>query len=168
MGKIHRALRNMIKAFLFKLWRLLPIPIWLQWRIVWLLVPKFMVGAVAVILNDQGQILIFRHTYRKDHPWGLPGGWLDHDEESFDTIVRELREEAGMTIEVERLLYVGTSKQYPRIDIAYLCRHIAGEFRPCAEVSAARFVDLESLEPDMEPGHYDLLRKALDGNLPRG
>jgi ADP-ribose pyrophosphatase YjhB (NUDIX family) len=151
-----------MKAFLFRLWRLLPIPKWAQWRIIWLLVPKFMVGAVAVILNEKGQVLLFHHTYRKDQPWGLPGGWLDHDEESIDTIVRELREEAGMTIEVERLLYAGTSKQYPRIDIAYLCRHIEGEFRPCAEVSEARFVDFETLESDMEPGHFDLLKNALD------
>ncbi len=151
-----------MKAWLFKLWQWLPIPQWAQWRIVWLLVPKFMVGAVAVILNDRGQVLIFQHTYRKAQLWGLPGGWLNHDEESCDTIVRELHEEAGITIEVERLLYVGTSKQYPRIDIVYLCRHIAGEFRPCAEVSAARFVELESLENEMEPGHYDLLRRALD------
>lgn len=150
-----------MKALLFSLWRWLPIPPWLQWRIVWLLVPKFMVGAVAVILNDAGQVLLFHHTYRKGQPWGLPGGWLNHEEESFDTIVRELREEAGITIAVERLLYAGTSKQYPRVDIAYLCRHVAGEFRPSAEVSEARYVDLESLEPDMEPGHYDLLMKAL-------
>ncbi len=156
------SLTEMLKTWLFTLWRLLPFPLSVQWRLVWLLVPKFMVGAVAVILNEKGQVLIFHHTYRKDAPWGLPGGWLNRAEESFDTIVREMREEAGITVEVERLLYVGTSKQYPRIDIVYLCRHIAGEFRPCAEVSDARFVDIETLESEMEPGHYDLLKNALE------
>ena len=146
---------------LLKLWGWLPIPHWLRWRIMWMLMPKFLVGASALIFDETGKILVFHHTYRTTYPWGLPGGFLNHNEDGFQAIVRELQEEAGLTIEVEQLLWSGTSRHYPRIDMFYLCRHIQGDFRPSAEVSDARFVEFEALEEIMEPEHYEMIRHTL-------
>ena len=63
-------------SFLLRVWRWLPLPEWGRWRLAWLLTQKFLVGVMAVVFDDQGQILLFNHTYRREHPWGLPGGWL--------------------------------------------------------------------------------------------
>lgn len=150
-----------LRPLLFNLWRWLPIPLWVQWRVIWLIVPKFMVGAVAVILDDTGKILLFHHTYRKDYPWGLPGGWLNHNEDAVHALIREMHEEAGITITVQQPLFVGTSRQYPRIDLFFLCRHVAGEFTPSDEVLEAQFVEVEELEAIMEPQMYLGLTRAL-------
>lgn len=150
-----------MKSLLFKIWRWLPLPYQIRWRIMWLFVPKFLVGAAALIFDDDGRILLFHHTYRKKYPWGLPGGFLNCNENAVQAIVREMQEEAGFTIQVERLLWIDTSQQYPRVDIFYLCRHVHGEFRPSDEVSEARFFDRAAIAQVMEPELYVMFTRAL-------
>src|SRR5690606_21783037 len=60
----------------------------------------------AVIRDDQGCILIAR---RPDHVhqgglWEFPGGKLEDGEQRFDGLVRELREELGITVTQARPL----------------------------------------------------------------
>jgi 8-oxo-dGTP diphosphatase len=150
-----------LMPFLFKLWRWLPIPFWAEWRLLWVILPKFLVGAIAVIVNAQGQVLLFYHTYRKQRPWSLPGGWLQTGEDASHAIVRELQEEAGLTIIVQQPLMIATSPLYPRIDVFFVCRHVAGEFRASPEVAEARFFEVETLESVLEPGMYPMLIDAL-------
>ena len=65
-----------MKSFLLKIWKALPTSEILRGSLVWLITQKFLVGVVGVVLNDVGQILLVKHTYRGKYPWGLPSGWL--------------------------------------------------------------------------------------------
>jgi ADP-ribose pyrophosphatase YjhB (NUDIX family) len=146
---------------LFKLWRWLPIPFWAEWRFIWCITQKFLVGAIAVIFDREGKILLFQHTYRRKYPWGLPGGWLKYGEDADQAIKRELQEEAGFTIHVKKPLLIGRSKEYPRIDLVFLCEYRQGEFRPSAEVSEAHFFEIEALSQLLKPEEYDLISHAI-------
>jgi len=67
--------------------------------------PAHRVGTTAIV-RDGPRILLARHTYRKG--WTLPGGMLGWNEHPGETIVREMREEAGLaTVAVgEPFVYV--------------------------------------------------------------
>ncbi|HNB54232.1 MAG TPA: NUDIX domain-containing protein [Anaerolineales bacterium] len=135
-------------SLLLRLWGSLPLPSRLRWAIVSLFVPKFAVGVVGVIFNEQGEILLFHHTYRgKRYPWGLPGGWLDPRENPAEGIVREIREETGLTIEVVRPLLIENALIFRRLDLIYLCKIIAGTFHPSTEVDAIQYFRRETLPP---------------------
>ena len=95
------------------------------------------------------------------YPWGLPGGWLKYGEDADQAIQRELQEEAGFSIHVKKPLLIGRSKYYPRIDLVFLCEYRQGEFRPSAEVSEARFFEIEALAQLLEPEEYDLISQAI-------
>jgi len=150
-----------MKEFLFKLWRWLPIPFWAEWRFIWCITQKFLVGAIAVIFDREGKILLFRHTYRRKYPWGLPGGWLKYGEDADQAIKRELQEEAGFSIHVKKPLLIGRSKYYPRIDLVFLCEYLHGEFRPSAEVSEARFFEIEAVPQLLKPEENDLITRII-------
>ncbi|HSE22063.1 MAG TPA: NUDIX hydrolase [Pyrinomonadaceae bacterium] len=60
---------------------------------------RFTVTAGAVIQNDQGQVLLLKHTFRAGSGWGLPGGFLQGGEQPIDGLRRELREEIGLELE---------------------------------------------------------------------
>ena len=150
----------MLLRILLYLWRVLPLPERLRWLILWRGNAHFMAGAAALIRDDAGHILLFKHTYRRRHPWGLPGGWLGRGEGLEEGIKRELREEAGLEIAVDRLALSELEVRYRRIDLLYLCHITGGAFRPSAEVSACAYFPPQAL-PDILPEQRRLIVRAL-------
>src|SRR5262245_21820721 len=98
--------------FLLHVWRLFPN--WLHVLATRIVRPKYVVGISAMVFDEQGRILLFKHTYRR-LAWGLPGGGLEYREQPQDAIAREFFEETGITIEVQRLLLSESSRFYPHI-----------------------------------------------------
>ncbi len=56
---------------------------------------KFHIGVKALIENGEGEILITRGT--SSEYWDLPGGRIDEGEGIKDALLRELKEEIGVT-----------------------------------------------------------------------
>lgn len=59
---------------------------------------------VAGILLYQNQVLI--HRSMKDDFYAFPGGRVEMFERTEDTIVREMEEELGVTVRVDRLVWI--------------------------------------------------------------
>lgn len=58
-----------------------------------------------------GAVLLVRVNASGDPDYGKwmwPGGGIEHGEHPRDAVVRELKEETGLTVEVGRLLHVGS------------------------------------------------------------
>ena len=83
---------------------------------------RFSVGAVGVVFNDAGQILLLKHVYRPRYLWGLPGGWVSRRENPARTVERELMEETGLQVRVLAPLWVDQGVWLDHLDLAYLCR----------------------------------------------
>ena len=64
---------------------------------------SFRLASYAVCLDQERVLLVF---HRPTSHWTLPGGGVEHGEDPIDTVIRELREEAGLDGRVERLLGV--------------------------------------------------------------
>jgi 8-oxo-dGTP diphosphatase len=82
--------------------------------------PKYSIGVVGVIMNDAHEILIVEHVFHPRRPWGLPGGWINFNEDPAEAVAREIREELGLTVAVNKLLLM-VRTQFNHLDIAYLC-----------------------------------------------
>ena len=81
---------------------------------------RYTVGVAAVILDSSERILLVEHAYHPRYPWGLPGGWIDHDEEPRLAISRELKEELQIDAGDIRILHISKTARN-HIDLAYLC-----------------------------------------------
>jgi 8-oxo-dGTP diphosphatase len=104
------------------------------------------VAVAALVFDERGRILLFKHTYRK-LAWGIPAGGLEHGEQPKDAIVREFFEETGMTLEVQRLLLANSSRYFQHVSLVYLCRAPKGEFRESHEISEIQYFDVNNLPP---------------------
>ncbi|MGA7730986.1 MAG: NUDIX domain-containing protein [Chloroflexia bacterium] len=66
---------------------------------------RFSTRAVAVIVDrDERRVLVSRAAI--DDFWALPGGRIEIGETSSEAVMREMREELGVEVEVGRLLWV--------------------------------------------------------------
>jgi len=135
-----------MKTFLLRIWKQLPLE--LKILISRMLRPKYMVAVAAVIFDGDGNILLGKHTYRKNHPWGILAGNLEYGEAPEAAIVRELYEETGLETEVQRLLKVVSAREDHHISLVYLCTILKGTFAPTSEISAVQYFPLNEL-PDM-------------------
>jgi ADP-ribose pyrophosphatase YjhB (NUDIX family) len=58
----------------------------------------------CAVFDDAGQILLVREA--ADGRWSLPGGWADIGASPAENAMREVREESGCTVIIERLLAI--------------------------------------------------------------
>ena len=148
-----------MNKWLYWLWRVLPIPKKMRGPILWVGNRKFIIGIAALIFNERGEILLFKHTYRTDCDWGFPGGYLKGREDPGDAIKREIWEEAGLQVRILGLLEIIRSEEMPRLEVLFRAE-LLGElrFKPSHEVSEARFFPLDGL-PELLPEHQALITK---------
>jgi 8-oxo-dGTP pyrophosphatase MutT (NUDIX family) len=90
-----------------------------------------------VVLLQGNRILLARHARGDQEYWVLPGGAVEPDEDVEAAAVREVWEETGLEIALERLLFVDGPREAEGIAIrrprhTYLGRIVGGELR-CVE-----------------------------------
>jgi ADP-ribose pyrophosphatase YjhB (NUDIX family) len=98
-----------------------------------------------------GKILLVQE--RSDGGWTMPGGWGDVGETPSAMVRREVWEESGFEVRVDKLLAVYDANRVPgelmefyhAYKIVFLCTITGGETRPSNETSAVDFFDLEHL-----------------------
>lgn len=140
------------------LWRVLPIPTAVRRAYVQVTNPRFLVGAVAYIQDQAGNVLLFHHTYRQRWAWSLPGGYLEVGESPEEGLARELREESGFQVEPGQILSA-TFFSRGQLDLLIACKISGGSFRPTPEVDACRYVPASELRRIL-PNHWLLLQHA--------
>lgn len=122
------------------------------------LLPHFMVGVVGVIRNQDDEILVLRHTYRGEHPWGLPTGFLEHGEQPDAALRRELVEECGFSVDLDAIFTVYVSSDHPYVNIVYSGTVRGGAFHPGTEVTQVGFFPHSSLPP-LSPDQAHLVER---------
>lgn len=126
----------MLKRIAVIVWRRLPG--WTRAALTWCLNAHFIVGAVAIIQDQDDRVLLARHTYRRSLPWALPGGWVRRGEDQATRSCGRFTEETDLTVEVIGPLTV--QREGPRhLTIVYAAHVRGGAFRSSAEVSEVRF-----------------------------
>jgi 8-oxo-dGTP diphosphatase len=112
-----------------------------------LVAPRQPVGAVGAVFDGDGKVLILEHAFRTDFPWGLPGGWVERGEDPRETVIRELREELGLDVDVRELVLCAAvgrrrrSTHPPHVGLAYYCRLLSGAKRQSMEVLGFEWID---------------------------
>lgn len=66
----------------------------------------YMIVRATGILIENAKILLLDQDVNAKRRWSLPGGKVEADEKLGDCLIREVREETGLDVEIVRLLYV--------------------------------------------------------------
>lgn len=68
----------------------------------------YVAGIHVLVQKGDKYLLLKRSTYDRHSPgcWDLPGGGVEFDEQPLDAAIRETKEEAGVDIELGKILYI--------------------------------------------------------------
>lgn len=121
--------------------------------------PTHLVSVAALVTNEQGDILLVNSPRRG---WEYPGGLIEPGETFQQALHREIREEAG--VEVEITGFVGICKNIERdiVNIDFTARYVSGELTPSEESTEVIWT---SPEEAMKLITFPLTKKRLANML---
>lgn len=118
-----------------------------------------LVSVATLVVNGEGRILLVKSPWRG---WEYPGGLIEPGETFNEALRREVREEAGVEIEV--LGFVGICKNIERdvVNIDFVSRYVSGDLTTSDESTEVIWADpLDA----MELVTFPLTKKRLSNML---
>lgn len=121
--------------------------------------PTHLVSVAALVTNDQGEILLVNSPWRG---WEYPGGLIEPGETFQEALHREVREEAGVEIEITG--FVGICKNVERniVNIDFTAKYVTGELRTSEESTEVIWATPEEAYNMIS---FPLTRKRLENML---
>ena len=120
-----------------------------------------MIKVVAALIKNDNKVLLARRSTGDINvfgKWEFPGGKVEQDENEFDAIEREIKEEFELTIKAREFI-TNNVCEYPTkvVDLRlYKCDYVSGEFN-LHDHSEYKWVDKEELlEYDLAPADIPL------------
>lgn len=127
--------------------------------------PRHSVSVAAAIVRDDGRILAIRR--RDNGHWEPPGGILELAERIEDGVIREVHEETGLTVAVERLTGIYKNMNRDIIALVFRCHVTNGTPRPTDEVTNTAWLAPDELRDHMNEAYAVRLTDALTtANVP--
>jgi 8-oxo-dGTP diphosphatase len=121
--------------------------------------PKHSVSVAGIVVRDDGRVLVIR---RDDNGhWEAPGGVLELDESFEAGVRREVLEETGLEVTVERLTGVYKNLTLGIVALVYRCRPAGGEPRVTDEAREIRWMTTEEVYSAMTPAFGVRVSDAL-------
>ncbi|GEA89730.1 NUDIX hydrolase [Cellulomonas cellasea] len=128
-------------------------------------------SVVAIVTDDEGRVLLIHKT--DNDLWALPGGGHEIGESIADTVVREVKEETGYDVAVERVTGLYTDPRHvmayddgevrQQFSIAFRARLLGGEPAISSESKAVEWVGEEAISHlELHPSMRLRIEHALD------
>jgi ADP-ribose pyrophosphatase YjhB (NUDIX family) len=114
---------------------------------------SLVVGSSAVVVDDEGRILLQRRSDSGN--WALPGGAMDIGETFAQSVVREVKEETGFDVRIERIVGIYSDPGHvfayddgevrQEFSICLACKIVGGRLAVSSESTDVRFVPFEEV-----------------------
>ena len=128
--------------------------------------PKHSVSVAGVVVRDDGRILAIQR--RDNQSWEPPGGVLELDETFEAGVRREVFEETGVAIEVERLTGVYKNMRRDVVALVFRCRPLGIGLRSTSEAVRVAWLTVDEIAQNMTAAYSVRVTDALtDGPAAR-
>ncbi|MCL2773748.1 MAG: NUDIX hydrolase [Oscillospiraceae bacterium] len=121
--------------------------------------PIHIVCAAGIVENGKGEILLVKNRYR--YCWEIPGGQVEEGENLIEAVVREVKEESGANVIVEKLVgIVSNTGKYEdnnfgaiptKVIFDFICKYIDGDLCESDETSDPTWVRKDEILNYIQP-----------------
>ena len=116
--------------------------------------PTHIIAVDGIIENDNNEILLVKNRHHGEYT--VPGGQVEIGENLIEALKREIREEAGVEVEVGKLIcvssntctyegYNGYGMIPTKVMFGFTCKYISGELQTSDETSETIWVKKEEV-----------------------
>lgn len=120
----------------------------------------FTIGVFAAIFDEENRILF---CHRTDYDlWNLPGGALEKKEAPWVGVVREVKEETGLDVEVMDLVHISNNPGKDDIVFLFTCKVIGGKLTLNDEADKIKYFAFADIPHNTVPKHVIRLKDYLD------
>ena len=113
-----------------------------------------LIGVGAIIMNRNKMLIVKRANEPAKGLWSVPGGVVELGEQLYEALKREVKEETGLEVDIERLVAAVDNIvfdeegriQYHYVLLDYLCRPRGGALKAAGDVHDIQWVPLEALQ----------------------
>jgi ADP-ribose pyrophosphatase YjhB (NUDIX family) len=125
--------------------------------------PEFTIGCFTIVIKNGKVLLIQREDNGK---WAIPGGGLQYGEWPQHCAAREIYEETGFKVKVQKLTGVYVKRKANNIVLAFRGEIIGGRQKLSDETLAVGFFPLDKLPSSLIPTHRQRIEDAINPTGP--
>ncbi len=117
------------------------------------------VSVAGLVCNDKDEILMVESPRRG---WEYPGGMVEPGESLQDALIREIKEEAGVDVEITGFIGICKNVQKDVVNIDFSCKYLEGKLTTSDESLRVKWVKKDEA---LELVTFPLTRKRLKNML---
>ncbi|WP_394429900.1 NUDIX hydrolase [Streptomyces sp. SGAir0957] len=125
--------------------------------------PLHSVSVAGIVVRDDGRVLVIRRA--DNGRWEPPGGVLERDEAIEDGVCREVYEETGIKVHVERLTGVYKNMTIGVVALVFRCRPDGGHEQLSDESTAVTWLAPDEAMASMSEAYSVRIADALTDEL---
>jgi ADP-ribose pyrophosphatase YjhB (NUDIX family) len=119
----------------------------------------YTIGAFAIILDEQDRVLL---CHRRDYDlWNLPGGGVELNETPWECVIREVKEETGLDVEVESLAGIYSKRNETDICFSFICKVTGGKISLTDEADILKYFAVNEIPQNTSPNQVDRIKDVL-------
>jgi 8-oxo-dGTP diphosphatase len=124
---------------------------------------KHWVSVAGAIQDDSGRVLAIKR--RDNNQWEPPGGVLHLDERIQTGLIREVKEETGLTVAPIGLSGVYKNMRRGIVALVFQCRVVSGRPLATEEATEVRFLDPDEVRELMDEAYACRLLDSLESEV---
>lgn len=120
---------------------------------------QYAIGTFAIIFDSEKRVLL---CHRRDYDlWNLPGGKLEQGESPWDGVIREVKEETGLDVHVDRLAGIYHKPEKNEIVFSFVCSVTSGGLMVNDEADKMEYFVPDSLPKNTSPKQVERIQDAI-------
>jgi len=121
------------------------------------------VSVAGVVVNDRNEVLVIKR--RDNGQWEPPGGILELGETFEQGVQREVLEETGVSVTVDRLTGVYKNMARGIVALVFRCTPIADIPTSTPEAASVQWVSLPAVADAMDPAYAVRIADAFEPDV---
>ncbi|GAB1513889.1 NUDIX hydrolase [Actinophytocola sp. KF-1] len=124
---------------------------------------KHSVSVAGVVIDESDRVLLIQRC--DNGHWEPPGGVLELDETFEQGVIREVQEETGLRVEVERLTGVYKNMNRGVVALVFRCHKAGGREATTPESRRVEWMTPDQAAAAMTPTYYIRITDAFEHNV---